>query len=55
MKDNGLNFKKQADRVMERDVCRGQMTLADFYMKKWQFAHATSSGVDDGQTCTKGD
>lgn len=49
MKGND-NYKKQSERHLERGFSSGQLSIADYYVKK----HAAKSSVDDGHSCTKG-
>ena len=49
------NYKKQAERNLERAVAQGQMTVSDYYTKKAEVQTSNVGGVDDGHSCTKGD
>ena len=48
------NYKKQAERNLERAVAQGQMTVSDYYTKKAEVQTSNVGGVDDGHSCTKG-
>ena len=52
---NASSYKKQAERSLEQAVCRGEMSLTDFYAQKQQVLEASTASVDDGHTCTKGE
>ena len=54
MSNKGGNYKKQAERTLERAVCNGEMTVAEYFSKKVEVQCSNAGGVDDGHSCTKG-
>ncbi len=55
MSSKGGNYKKQAERTLERAVSNGQMTVSEYYTKKAEVQSSNSGGVDDGHSCTRGE
>ena len=54
MSNKGGNYKKQAERTLDRAVCNGKITMAEYYNKKVEVQCSNAGGVDDGHSCTKG-
>ena len=48
------NYRKQAERNLERAVCHGQMSISDYYTRKQEIQQASIAGIDDGHSCTGG-
>ena len=48
------NYRKQAERNLERAVCNGQMSISDYYTRKMEIQHSSIAGIDDGHSCTRG-
>ncbi|XP_064612047.1 zinc finger-containing ubiquitin peptidase 1-like [Liolophura sinensis] len=52
--DNKNNYKKQYELNLERAVCKGQISMNEFYSHKTSLVHSGVNGIDDGHSCTKG-
>ncbi|KOC68647.1 Zinc finger with UFM1-specific peptidase domain protein, partial [Habropoda laboriosa] len=52
--DNQGNFREQSVTNMQRAVYSGEMTIADYYERQSELRVAESSGIDDGNSCTRG-
>ena len=54
MDDKG-DFKKQSTSNLQKAVCSGRLSLPDYYEKQRKLTSAESSGVDDGESCVRGE
>ena len=50
----GTPYKKQYEKNLEKAVASGSMSVVDYHERKTGFKQATARGVDDGNSCTKG-
>jgi len=54
MAEDQGGYRKQAEKSLERAVCDGQLSIADYYTHRYDTSQAVGAGIDDGNSCTKG-
>ncbi|KAM7382363.1 hypothetical protein PAMP_002094 [Pampus punctatissimus] len=52
--DGSGGYRRQMERIMEKDVARGLMSPTEFHCKRAEMMESLASGVDDGRTRTQG-
>lgn len=50
----GTPYKKKYEQNLEKAVVDGKMTAVEYHEMKNGFKFAESRGIDDGNSCTKG-
>lgn len=48
------NYKRQAEKNLDKAVCNGQLSISDYYTRKAEILQSSVAGIDDGHSCTKG-
>lgn len=52
--DNQGNFREQSVTNMQRAVYAGEMSVADYYERQIELRMAENTGIDDGNSCMRG-